>query len=129
MFMLAPLQVVIFLQGTSSIDRGFTQATQQQRLQLERLETSLRNAPANRLLQVWVQLKRQDPASAPAVAPPPSTQLDELIAEATRARDTALQTLGSQVSASRFALGRDCLRVLLGSMAYSWAFGAFTRKA
>ena len=129
MFMLTPLQVVIFLQGTSSIDRGFTQATQQQRLQVERLETALRNAPADRLLQVWVQLKRQDPASAPAIAPPPSTQLDELIAEGTRSRDTALQNLGRQVSASRFALGRDCLRVLLASMIYSWAFGAFIRRA
>ena len=129
MFMLAPLQVVIFLRGTSSIDLGAAQATQQQRLQFERLETALRDAPADRLLQGWVQLKRQDSASAPAIAPPPSAQLDDLIAEAARVRDNNLYNLGRQVNASRFALGRDCLRVLLGAMVYSWAFGAFLRRA
>jgi hypothetical protein len=129
MFMLAPLQVVIFLRGTSSIDLGAAQATQQQRLQFERLETALRDAPADRLLQGWVQLKRQDSASAPAIAPPPSAQLDDLIAEAARVRDNNLNNLGRQVNASRFALGRDCLRVLLGAMVYSWAFGAFLRRA
>ena len=129
MFMLAPLQVVIFLRGTSSIDLGATQATQQQQLQFERLETALRDAPADRLIQGWVQLKRQDSASASAIVPPPSAQLDDLIAEAARVRDNNLNNLGRQVNASRFALGRDCLRVLLGAMVYSWAFGAFLRRA
>jgi len=123
MLLLAPLQVVIFLRGASDLDLQFTRATQQQRQQFEQLEGALRDAPAERLRQGWLQLKRLDPAIAPATLPAPSAQLDDLIAEANR--NTSLQDLRRQASGARFALGRDSLRVLLASLVYGWAFWAF----
>lgn len=129
MLLLAPLQVVIFLRGASDLDLQFTQATLQQRQQFEQLEGALRDAPAERLRQGWLQLKRLDPATAPATLPAPSAQLDDLIAEANRNRDTSLQDLRRQASGARFALGRDSLRVLLASLLYGWAFWAFFRRA
>lgn len=129
MLLLAPLQVVIFLRGASDLDLQFTQATLQQRQQFEQLEGALRDAPAERLRQGWLQLKRLDPATAPATLPAPSAQLDDLIAEANRNRDTSLQDLRRQANGARFALGRDSLRVLLASLVYGWAFWAFFRRA
>jgi hypothetical protein len=129
MLLLAPLQVVIFIRGAAALDLQFTQATLQQRQQFEQLETVLRDAPAERLRQGWLQLKRLDPASAPATLPAPAAQLDDLIAEANRNRDSSLQALRRQASGARFALGRDSLRVLLASLVYGWAFWAFFRRA
>ncbi|QVL52081.1 MAG: hypothetical protein KFB97_11410 [Cyanobium sp. M30B3] len=129
MLLLAPLQVVIFIRGAAALDLEFTKATLQQRQQFEQLETALRDAPAERLRQGWLQLKRLDPASAPATLPAPAAQLDDLIAEANRNRDSSLQSLRSQASGARFALGRDSLRVLLASLVYGWAFWAFFRRA
>lgn len=129
MLLLAPLQVVIFIRGAAALDLEFTKATLQQRQQFEQLETALRDAPAERLRQGWLQLKRLDPASAPATLPAPAAQLDDLIAEANRNRDSSLQSLRRQASGARFALGRDSLRVLLASLVYGWAFWAFFRRA
>ena len=129
MLLLAPLQVVMFIQGAAALDLQFTQATLQQRQQFEQLEGALRDAPAERLRQGWLQLKRLDPATAPATLPAPAAQLDDLIAEANRNRDSSLQDLRRQASGARFALGRDSLRVLLASLVYGWAFWAFFRRA
>lgn len=129
MLLLAPLQVVIFLRGASALDLEFTQATLQQRQQFQQLEAALQDAPADRLRQGWLQLKRLDPASPAATLPAPASQLDDLIAEANRNRDSSLQNLRRQASGARFALGRDTLRVLLASLVYGWAFWAFVRRA
>jgi hypothetical protein len=129
MLLLAPLQVVIFMRGAAALDLEFTKATLQQRQQFQQLESALRDAPAERLRQGWIQLKKLDPANLPATLPTPASQLDDLIAEANRNRDSSLQTLRGQASSARFALGRDSLRVLLASLVYGWAFWAFFRRA
>lgn len=129
MLLLAPLQVVNFLRGASILDREFTQATLQQRQQFQQLEMALQDAPAERLRQGWIELKKLDPANLPATLPAPATQLDDLLAEASRSRDSAQRNLNQQVSTSRFVLGRDSLRVLLAALVYSWAFWAFLRRA
>lgn len=129
MLLLGSFQVVIFMRGAAALDLEFTQATLQQRQQFQQLESALRDAPAERLRQGWIQLKKLDPANLPTTLPAPASQLDELIAEANRNRISSLQNLRGQASSARFVLGRDCLRVLLASLVYGWAFWAFFRRA
>lgn len=129
MLLLAPLQVVLFLRGTAALDLQFAQASVQQTEQFKQLETALKDAPAQQIQQGWLQFKQLDPANPPAGLPSASSQLDDLLAEATSSRDGNLQNLQRQASNARFALGRDTLRVLLASLVYSWAFWAFFRRA
>jgi hypothetical protein len=129
MLLLAPLQAVNFQRGAANLDLQFTQANVQQRQQFQQLEAALRDAPAERLRQGWLQLKGLDPSRAQATLPAPASQLDDLLAEAERNRETAKQTLKEQLSSARFTLGRDSLRVLLAALFYGWAFWSFVRRA
>ena len=51
MLLLAPLQVVLFLCGTATIDLQFAETTVQQRTQYEQLESALKDPPASQILQ------------------------------------------------------------------------------
>ena len=129
MALLIPLQIVIFLRGVANIDLQVTQATVQERNRFQQLETALQDAPAQQIRQGWFQFKQLDPLSEPSNLPSPAQQLDDLIGEATRARDTSLQNLQRQANNARFELGRDTLRVILAALVFAWAFWAFFRPA
>jgi hypothetical protein len=129
MALLIPLQMVIFLRGVTNIDLQVTQATVQERTRFQQLETALQDAPAQQIRQGWFQFKQLNPLSEPSNLPSPAQQLDDLIGEATRARDTSLQNLQRQASNARFELGRDTLRVILAALVFAWAFWAFFRPA
>jgi hypothetical protein len=129
MALLIPLQIVIFLRGVANIDLQVTQATVQERNRFQQLETALQDAPAQQIRQGWFQFKQLDPLSEPADLPSPAQQLDDLIAEATRARNTSLQNLQRQASNARYELSRNTLRVIFAALVFAWAFWAFCGPA
>ena len=127
MAMLALWQVPIFLRGLSTIDGGLTEATTSETQRYLSVKQALQAASPVDLQQGWTQLRRAQNESTPLQPPSTEQQRSELLVRAKADNRRVLANLDSQVSAARFALGRDLLRVFLCALVYAWAFSVFIR--
>lgn len=135
MVMVALWQVPLFMRSLSGIDRQLLTAANQETQRFAVLEQALKTSPPQQIQQSWSLLNTNQvsPSKRRAVSTTPSLNIEDqrrdLLKRANGESRRVRADLNRQAFASRFALGRDHLRVLLVALAYGWAYWVFVRPS
>lgn len=120
--LLAIWQVMLWVTALDGIDSQGMQATVRIQRQTQALQERFQRAADAEVGQAWLNL---DTSKAPALGEPvprPEAMRKDLLARIKTEERLGLKNADQSVNREKFALTRDCFRIILLALIYAWAF-------